>query len=160
MHRDRFCHRCHWINWTHFIILRIELGLCQCKRTAPSWSELIFNTNALENFQAKSETNDSKTEENSTLQIEGINYVLPSELPGDIGDYTVVVLPEGTTVSNEKLEIALSGHVDEHKLVLQQETMQAMLGMAGTTNDNPRTEDPDKKKGRELDPKSFSTKRT
>ena len=89
---------------------------------------------------------------NSTLQIEGINYVLPSELPGDISDYTVVVLPEGTTVSNEKLEIALSGHVDEQKLVLQQETVQAMLGIAGTTNDNPRTEDPDKKKICELDP--------
>ena len=108
-----------------------------------NWS---FNTIAFEIFQAKPETNVATAEENSTLQIEGINYVLPSELQGDISDYTVVVLPEGTTVSSEKLEIALSGHVDEQKLVLQQETVQAMLGMAGTTNDNPRKEDLDKKK--------------
>ena len=96
-------------------------------------------------FQAKPETNSSTTEDGSTLQIEGINYVLPGELPGDISDYTVVVLPEGTTVSNEKLEIALSGHVGEQKLVLQKETVQTMLEMAGTTNDNSRATDPDKK---------------
>ena len=69
-----------------------------------------------------------KIESGSTLQIEGINYVLPTELTKNISDCTVVVLPEGATVSGGNLEMTLATTSEPHGFVIEQETVQAVLG--------------------------------